>query len=349
MTTSYIVKRGDTLSQIAKQHGFLNWQVVWDDPGNDAVRAKRGRPELIQPGDEVLIPVKSVKFEKVDAKKPARFQLVQAPPLAAITINLVDRKGAAYAALEVGLRLPSASTVQTFISDDQGLIEVKDPALTTSGEVEVVSLVDNTADPSISYADFLPQPLEMGQCHELVVPNKRKVADTIATAAGVVRRKSWGAAPPKVELDPDWDFDTIVIHHSGNSGERSPKHLQEKHFASGYDDIAYQYVVSLDGELFEGRHLAFKSAGNSAHNTGKIAIIVAGDFEHQWWDSDDDPTQAAIDGIVKIVNALKAEFPIKKLVGHRDLPRAKGDTECPGEELYKLLGKVRAQTGLTGP
>ena len=39
----------------------------------------------------------------------------------------------------------------------------------------------------------------------VIIPNKRKVADDIAASAGVVRRATWGAAPPKKELEQDWD------------------------------------------------------------------------------------------------------------------------------------------------
>jgi hypothetical protein len=52
----YTVKRGDTLSSIARQHGIGSWQALYNDPSNVAFRAKRPNPNLIFPGDQINIP-----------------------------------------------------------------------------------------------------------------------------------------------------------------------------------------------------------------------------------------------------------------------------------------------------
>lgn len=45
-----------TVSGIAAHYGYGgNWQAVWDSSANASLRAKRGRPELIQPGDVVYV------------------------------------------------------------------------------------------------------------------------------------------------------------------------------------------------------------------------------------------------------------------------------------------------------
>jgi len=89
-----------------------------------------------------------------------------------------------------------------------------------------------------------------------------------------------------------------------------------------------------------------KGAANAAQNTGKLAILVLGDFEHDVLDfSDDDSTPAQITSANALATTLAAEFPsIKRLVGHRDI---KPDTECPGGELYKRLSDIRNGTGLS--
>lgn len=347
MSDKHVVNAGDTISQIAYDHGFKNWELVWNDTANKALRDKRGEPTKIQPGDEVAIPQKTAKKLPVTPGATSAFQLSPSPPLPTFSLTMQDRVSAPFAKLEIEYRLPGAGTSKKARTDASGVMQITDASL-KSGEVEIVDIVDDSASPKISYSDFIGAPLKVGRAHTMTVPNKRKVADHIATSAGVARRSTWGAAPPKKDLDPDWDYDTVVIHHSGDGGEKSAKKIQAKHFATGYDDIAYEYVVQLSGKIEEGRHIAFQSAGNSAHNTKKIAIIMAGDFEHQWWDVDDDPTPVALAAIVKLVNVLKTQFPLTRLVGHRDLPRAKGPTECPGGELYKHMGDLRTKTGL-GP
>lgn len=59
--TQYIIKRGDNLSRIAKQYGLKGWKKLWDDPKNEPLRNKRKNPNVIHPGDEVMVPGKTVQ------------------------------------------------------------------------------------------------------------------------------------------------------------------------------------------------------------------------------------------------------------------------------------------------
>jgi len=65
MGTTYCVQRGDTLSAIAGRHG-MKWQELYNHPSNSVFRRKRPNPDLIQPGDLLLIPNGSL--EKAPAK-----------------------------------------------------------------------------------------------------------------------------------------------------------------------------------------------------------------------------------------------------------------------------------------
>ena len=60
MATNYIVRSGDTLGKIAARHGFKNYREIYDHPANAAFKAKRPNPNLIFPGDVIVIPDKSV-------------------------------------------------------------------------------------------------------------------------------------------------------------------------------------------------------------------------------------------------------------------------------------------------
>ena len=45
-----------TISGIAGHYGYGgDWEAVWNDPRNAGLKAKRGKPELIQPGDVVYV------------------------------------------------------------------------------------------------------------------------------------------------------------------------------------------------------------------------------------------------------------------------------------------------------
>jgi hypothetical protein len=53
---AYTVKAGDSLSEIAKAHGVTYWRAIYNDPANAGFRVKRPNPNLIQPGDSIVIP-----------------------------------------------------------------------------------------------------------------------------------------------------------------------------------------------------------------------------------------------------------------------------------------------------
>lgn len=56
MSFPYTVKKGDSLSAIAKRFGVKSWQELYNLSENAAFRAKRPDPNLIQPGDVVTVP-----------------------------------------------------------------------------------------------------------------------------------------------------------------------------------------------------------------------------------------------------------------------------------------------------
>ena len=76
-TVTYVVKAGDWLAKIAEEHGSTV-SVIWNHPGNGAHRAKRGSPDVLYPGDVLVIPV-------AEAPPPAKLpppppQLPPPPP-----------------------------------------------------------------------------------------------------------------------------------------------------------------------------------------------------------------------------------------------------------------------------
>lgn len=56
MAKQYTVVWGDTLTKIAKNHGFDDWRVIYNHPSNAAFKAKRPNPDKIFVGDIIVIP-----------------------------------------------------------------------------------------------------------------------------------------------------------------------------------------------------------------------------------------------------------------------------------------------------
>jgi hypothetical protein len=56
MLFPYTVKAGDNLTALARRFGLPSWKAIYNDPANKDFRAQRPDPNLIQPGDLVMIP-----------------------------------------------------------------------------------------------------------------------------------------------------------------------------------------------------------------------------------------------------------------------------------------------------
>ena len=53
---AYNVLPGDNLSKIAKAHGLSNWRELYFHPANASFRQLRSDPNLIYPGDKIMVP-----------------------------------------------------------------------------------------------------------------------------------------------------------------------------------------------------------------------------------------------------------------------------------------------------
>jgi hypothetical protein len=330
----HTVRAGETLSSIARAHGYADWKAIYDHPNNAELKRKRPNPGLILPGDVLFVPDRG---SSPSARK-TEFQVIVTD---SITLARIPN-------ITLSLRLPDFTT-SDFTTDPAGVVHLTEPAV-TRGTVTVVAMVDRTAQPTIRFPTPVQNGLSTDATNSLRIPNKRKVVDDIATAHGISRRSSWGKKTPRyAAMDEDWDYEYVVLHHSGNSGERDPIEVETKHMVDrGWDDVGYHYMITPSGSVFEGCYLTLKGSHVEKANSRKIGILMMGDFEHQWWDAKDDkPFAAQIAAAESLIQTLKKKFStLSRLGGHRDY---KPGTVCPGAELYKLLPAIRGRVGLGGP
>ena len=89
------VRKGECLSSIAKRYGFQKWKALYDHPSNAELKKKRKNPNVIFPGDQVVIPDKEPKEVEVATAKLHTFKV--ALPRAKVRVVLKDGKGQAFA------------------------------------------------------------------------------------------------------------------------------------------------------------------------------------------------------------------------------------------------------------
>jgi N-acetylmuramoyl-L-alanine amidase len=70
---NYVVKPGDYLSKIAKEYGFADWKTLWNHPQNAELKKKRQNPNVLYPGDKLVIPEKKERQESGATEQHHKF------------------------------------------------------------------------------------------------------------------------------------------------------------------------------------------------------------------------------------------------------------------------------------
>jgi len=150
----------------------------------------------------------------------------------------------------------------------------------------------------------------------------------------ITRRHEWGArAPACGPTFNDWPVGVdLWVHHTAGSApngeldeEREMRGVQNFHIDTrGWCDIGYNYAVSPDGEVFEGRGLNV----HGAHSPGKNhepAVALLGNYM----------TVVPTDAQHRAVYDLLDELDGGDLRGHRENTQ----TTCPGDAAFAKIVK----------
>lgn len=107
--------------------------------------------------------------------------------------------------------------------------------------------------------------------------------------------------------------------------------IQAHHFANGWSDIGYNYVIMPSGRVYEGRGFGLRGAHTENHNHGTIGVAFAGNYEVN------QPSRASLRAYKLLVKRLEQHGAvIRRVRGHRQMPEQA--TACPGQHLMKALG-----------
>lgn len=73
MSHRHTLQPGESLQSLAKHHGFAHWRAIYQHGANASLRARRGAPNRLMPGDVVVIPDKTQAWESCATTQRHRF------------------------------------------------------------------------------------------------------------------------------------------------------------------------------------------------------------------------------------------------------------------------------------
>lgn len=138
MPIEYTVHQGECLSSIAKQYGFPDWKTIYNDDLNCDLRQARPDPNVLFPGDRVLIPDKKVKRETGPTTVVNSFLLTGEPTRLRVIIRDIDGQPLA----GKKFKLTVAGKIREDFLPDDGLLDQPIPADALEGELMVWALDD---------------------------------------------------------------------------------------------------------------------------------------------------------------------------------------------------------------
>jgi N-acetylmuramoyl-L-alanine amidase len=105
------------------------------------------------------------------------------------------------------------------------------------------------------------------------------------------------------------------------------------------NQIAYHYVVELDGKTTQTLRHDQRGAHTGGHNTGNLGICYVGGVRADGKTPADTRTPEQKAALAVLVKRLKAEFPHVTVRGHRDWPGVA--KACPSFDVAKWLREAK--------
>lgn len=127
MSTRHTVQQGECLSSIANEYG-LSWEKIWNFGGNSALKDRRKDPNVVFPGDVLVIPDVDPKTQSCATDKRHEFKTTRKPTHIKIRLTIDDQpRGALPFELRVAELALSGKT------DGDGYLEAEIPPDVQSG------------------------------------------------------------------------------------------------------------------------------------------------------------------------------------------------------------------------
>jgi hypothetical protein len=129
----HIVKPGEYLASIAKDYKFSRWETIYKHPDNAEFRRRRPNPNVVYPGDRLVIPDKEECYEDGATEQRHTFRLKT--PKLFLRIVVRDDEGEILANEPYTLKVGDNDYADT--TNDRGLLEKEIPIGVRAAELRL--------------------------------------------------------------------------------------------------------------------------------------------------------------------------------------------------------------------
>jgi N-acetylmuramoyl-L-alanine amidase len=172
----HVVKQGEHLTRIALRHGFHRTPAIWHHPDNTALSRQRKTPNVLAPGDRLVIPPKEEGIVWVPDSQEHRFLVLETP--LALRFALLDHDFAPVPAADAHVDVEESPA--TLTTDRAGRVERAIPPTAERGRLVapgrdlrlLVGHLDPVDTPSglrarLNHLDYDAGPIDAGADEEL--------------------------------------------------------------------------------------------------------------------------------------------------------------------------------------
>ena len=94
----------------------------------------------------------------------------------------------------------------------------------------------------------------------------------------IISREEWGARAPRSRSTVSWgDRTEFIVHYSEGPTTQSVRSIQNFHMDTrGWSDIGYNFLVDVQGRIYEGRGWLTVGAHAPGHNASGIGVCMIG-------------------------------------------------------------------------
>jgi hypothetical protein len=303
------------------------------------------------------------KFEHVDGY--AQSQVIPVDAGATRAGFLIDAlEGLDTEAIDVEVRgfLPDGTptewlgTEETFHEGPHRVSRADFPALVTATQIRV-RIEQASSIAQLTHAAVIPEEPDAAGDDQPIESTQSALS---ADLSGLVQpRSAWNARATKCSAK-DAGKKRMAIHHTETPTSSSAgfgarlRSIQAYHMDTrGWCDVGYHFLITENGQIWEGRPLPYIGAHVSNNNTGNIGISWVGCFHPgscASMSTSDEPPQSMLDAGAALIGKLGKSHGIAingtNVKPHRGHSGA--STTCPGDNLAARIPDMLAAAGSGG-